>query len=484
MPIRNHITIRTNEKKPNIRVQQMISYSIYIVDDEQTIRDSVTMALEENYLAKSFADAETALEAIKKEPPDLILLDIGLPGMNGIEALRRIKEKFPDVLIIMITAYEDIDTVVAAMKLGAYDYIVKPLHMDGLEVTIRNSLDTIRLRKEVRNLQEKYLKEHLPCFIGASNAIQDVMDFIKKVAKSPDTPILIMGETGTGKELIASAIHYYSPNYKGRLAAVNCASIPRDLIESELFGYEKGAFSGADASGKKGIIEDAADGTLFLDEVGDLSLEAQAKLLRFLELGEFYRVGSTKKLRIKTRLVSATNKDLDKMIQLGQFRRDLYFRLGVIKVQIPSLNERPEDIMPLAKYFLQEFSSKFGKIFTGITTDAKSALLAHHWTGHVRELKNLIERAVLTGLGPELTVENLGFGAQAQLKGSALGADISRLPGLSPQGLDLAEQLQVIEKTYIEAALEITKGNESKAAKLLNMNHHTFRYRHKKLCAK
>jgi DNA-binding NtrC family response regulator len=334
----------------------MISYSIYIVDDEQTIRDSVTMALEENYLAKSFADAETAIAAINNAPPDLILLDIGLPGMNGIEALRRIKATFPDVLVIMITAYEDIDTVVAAMKLGAHDYIVKPLHMDGLEVTIRNSLDTIRLRKEVRTLQEKYLKEHVPCFIGASNAIQDVMDFIKKVAKSPDTPILIMGETGTGKELIASAIHYYSPNFKGRLATVNCASIPKDLIESELFGYEKGAFSGADASGKKGLIEEAADGTLFLDEVGDLRLEAQAKLLRFLELGEFYRVGSTKKLRIKTRLVSATNKDLDKMIQHGQFRRDLYFRLGVIKVQIPSLNQRPDDIMPLAEYFLQEFS--------------------------------------------------------------------------------------------------------------------------------
>ena len=277
----------------------MISYSIYIVDDEQTITDSVTMALEDDYRISAFSDAETAIERLEKDPPDLILLDIGLPGMNGIDALRHIKDVYPDVLVIMITAYEDIDTVISAMKLGAHDYVVKPLYMDGLEISIGNALETIRLRKEVRTLQEKHLKEHMPCFIAESNAIQDVMEFIKMVAQSPDTPILIMGETGTGKELLASAIHYNSPNFKAPFATVNCAAIPKDLIESELFGYEKGAFSGAGAAGKKGLIEEATGGTLFLDEVGDLSLEAQAKLLRFLELGEFYRVGGTKKLHIR-----------------------------------------------------------------------------------------------------------------------------------------------------------------------------------------
>jgi DNA-binding NtrC family response regulator len=439
------------------------------------------MALEENYLAKAFADAETALAAIKKEPPDLVLLDIGLPGMNGIEALRRIKESFPDVLIIMITAYEDINTVVTAMKLGAYDYVVKPLHMDGLEVMIRNSLDTIRLRKEVRILQEKYLKEQVPCFIGASNAIQDVMEFIKMVAKSPDTPILIMGETGTGKELIASAIHYNSPNFKATFATVNCAAIPKDLIESELFGYEKGAFSGAGASGKKGLIEEAAGGTLFLDEVGDLSLEAQAKLLRFLELGEFYKVGGTKKLHIKTRVISATNKDINKMMQEGHFRKDLYFRLGVIKVEVPALNERPDDIVPLAKYFLQEFSQKFGKKFTAISPEAETVLLTRNWTGHVRELKNLIEAAVLIGKGPELTVKDLGLEPQKHRDMSSFEDTGSGFPALPSEGMDLPAQLQAFERHYIEEALKITKGNESKAAKLLNMNHHTFRYRRKKL---
>lgn len=298
----------------------MIPYSIYIVDDEETIREGVTMALEARYKVEAFSTAESAIDAIKVKPPDLILLDIGLPGMDGINALREIKDLYPDVLIIMITAYEDIDSVISAMKLGAYDYVVKPLHMDSLEIAIRNALETIRLRKEVQLLQERYLIENLPCFIGESNAIQDVMDFIKMVAKSPDTPILILGETGTGKELIASAIHYRSPNFKGPFIPVNCAAIPKDLIESELFGYEKGAFSGAKASGKKGLIEEAANGTLFLDEVGDLSPEAQAKLLRFLETGEYYRVGGTGKFSIKTRAVSATNKNLEHMIEKDLFR--------------------------------------------------------------------------------------------------------------------------------------------------------------------
>jgi two-component system response regulator AtoC len=459
----------------------MITYSIYVIDDEKTITDGISMALEGDFRLKSFSRAESAIEALEEDRPDLILLDVGLPGINGIEALRQIKSSNPDILVIMITAYEDIDTVISAMKLGAYDYVIKPLHMDALEVAIRNALDTIRLRKEVQALQKKYLMENVPCFIAESNAIQDVMDFIRMVAKSPDTPILIMGETGTGKELIASAIHYYSPHLKEPFATLNCAAIPKNLIESELFGYEKGAFSGADAAGKKGLIEEAAGGTLFLDEVGDLSLEAQAKLLRFLELGEFYRVGGTKKMQIQTRVISATNKDLNHMIEEGLFRKDLYFRLGVIKVQVPSLNERPGDIVPLAKYFLQEFSKKFDKKFTSISQEAEQFLLAHNWTGNVRELKNLIERAVLIGKGSKLTEKELG------LKSLSSGQEPSKrdteepLPRLTAEGLDLSKQLQSFEKHYIEAALKIARGNESQAARLLNMNHHTFRYRKKKL---
>ena len=459
----------------------MIPYSLYVVDDEESIREGMRMAFETSYHITTFASGESALEHIKQDTPDMVLLDIGLPGINGIEVLHTIKNIFPDMLVIMITAYEDLKTVISAMKLGAYDYVLKPLRMDSLEICIRNALESIRLKKELQIMQEKYLNENLPCFIAESNSIQDIMNFVKMVAKSPDTPILILGETGTGKELIASAIHYRSPNFMGHLITVNCAAIPKDLIESELFGYEKGAFSGAHSSGKKGLIDEAANGTLFLDEVGDLSLEAQAKLLRFLEEGEYYRVGGTKKLHIKTRVVSATNKNIDSMIAKGLFRNDLYYRLGVIKVEIPSLNKRPDDIVPIAKYFLLEFSNRFGKHFTSISPKAEDVLKTFPWKGNVRELKNLIERGVLTGKGPELTLDDLGMQDVDKRYTDNLINDEGLLPVLSAKGVDLPSLLQDYEKYYIKEALRIAGGNESKAARLLNINHHTFRYRRKKL---
>jgi len=459
----------------------MIKFTVYIVDDEQTIREGISMALETNYRVRAFASAEAVIKALKKEVPDLILLDIGLPGMDGIEALRKIKDLYPDMLAIMITAFEDFRTVISAMKLGAYDYVVKPIQMDGLEVTIRNALETIRLRKDVQLLQEQYLKENLPCFIGESNVIQDVMEFIGMVAKSPDTPILIHGETGTGKELIASAIHYRSPNFKGPFVTVNCAAIPKDLVESEMFGYEKGAFSGASVSGKKGLVEEAANGTLFLDEVGDLSQEAQAKLLRFLEEGEFYRIGGTKKFKVQTRVVSATNKDLDRMIEKDLFRKDLYFRLGVIKVQIPSLNERRDDIIPIAEHFIYQFSQKFGKKVAGITPQAKNLLTTYNWTGNVRELKNFIERAILITKGSQLTARDFGVREEDEQKTVRQEAGETSFPPLPSTGVDLTSLQESLEKHYINEALKIAGGNESQAARLLNINHHTFRYRRKKL---
>lgn len=460
----------------------MINYSIYIIDDEETIRQGIAMALEPDYLVRTFGDAETALTSIQNDAPDLVLLDIGLPGMNGIEALERIRDLCPDLLVIMITAYEDVSSVVCAMKLGAHDYLVKPIHMDGLEVIVRNSLDTIRLRKEVQALQERYLEENYPCFIGESNAILSVMEFIGTIARSPDTPVLILGETGTGKELVAGAIHYRSPNFKGPLVPVNCASISKDLIESELFGYEKGAFSGALITGKKGLIEEAAGGTLFLDEVGDLSLEAQAKLLRFLETGEFYRIGGTQRVQVRTRVVSATNKDLDAMLAKGLFRRDLYFRLGVIKVKIPSLNERRDDIIPLAKHFLMRFSEKFGKKLESISGEAEEALIRHRWEGNVRELKNVIEKASLTARGTKISTEDLGM--EAEPGGERLAAKEEGgifFPPLSLSGTDFPSVQNSLEAFYFKEALRLSGGNESAAAALLNMNHHTFRYRIKKL---
>jgi two-component system response regulator AtoC len=384
-------------------------------------------------------------------------------------------------LVIMMTASDDIQTVISSMKLGAYDYVVKPIHMDALEVTIQNALEAIKLRKEVETLQEKYLKENLPCFIGESNVIQDVMEFVGMVAKSPDTPILIVGETGTGKELVASAIHYRSPNFKGPFITVNCAAIPKDLIESELFGYERGAFTGARSSGKTGLIEEATNGTLFLDEVGDLNLESQSKLLRFLEEGEFYRIGGTKKLKIKTRVVSATNRDIDKMVSEGLFRKDLYFRLGVIKVEIPSLNDRREDIVPMARHFLVEFSRKIGKSFTSLSPVAEDALKNFDWQGNIRELKNVIERGVLISNGPELMLQDLGVYRAGKDEVQKDEKSELQFPPLSAAGVDLLYLQNSLEKYYIEEALKMAKGNETKAAKFLNINHHTFRYRKRKL---
>ncbi|MCP4625921.1 MAG: sigma-54-dependent Fis family transcriptional regulator, partial [bacterium] len=382
-------------------------------------------------------------------------------------------------LVIMITAYEDIGTVISAMKLGAYDYVVKPLHMDSLENTIRNALETIRLRKEVQELQEKFLQENVPCFIGESNAIQDVMEFITLVAKSPDTPILIQGETGTGKELIAGAVHYRSPQFNGPFITVNCAAIPRDLVESELFGYEKGAFSGAHTSGKKGLIDEAAGGTLFLDEIGDLHPEAQAKLLRFLEDGAFYRIGGTNKITVATRVVSASNKDLEQMVADNTFRKDLFYRLGVVKVQVPSLPERPDDIMPLANYFLPVFSNKFSKDITGITAEATDALQRHSWEGNVRELKNIIERAALVCTSNTITLNDLAL-RPTEAKEENGPEKPGKFASLQSDGIDLEAQHIEIDRHYIQEALDQCNGNESRAAKLLNLNRHTFRYKRKK----
>ncbi len=461
----------------------MTPFSLFVVDDEDIAREGVSLALKRHYKVKGFGTAEDALAAMTEQIPDLILLDIGLPGMSGIEALEQIKEAYPQVLVIMITAFEDVQTVVSAMKLGAYDYIVKPLDMNGLIITVRNALETIALKKEIQLLQEKYLKKNLPVIVGESKPIKEVLATVSMAAQSVDTPVLILGETGCGKELIAQTIHYQSPLFKGPLVTVNCAAIPKELIESELFGYEKGAFSGADTSGKAGLVEEAANGTLFLDEVGDLSLDAQAKLLRFLESGEYFRVGGTRKHKVKTRVVSATNKDLLAMSQEEDgFRLDLYYRLAVVKLEVPSLNQRKEDILPLTKFFLEKFTKKFRKAFTGLTPAAAEALQNYHWTGNVREMRNLIERAVLLGSGKLLDVEQLGIDATSSADPSAMRSkEQAGLPKITPDGVDLPAILQSIEKTYFEQALDLASGNASKASKLLNISRDKFRYRLQKL---
>lgn len=458
----------------------MTDYTLFIVDDENTIREGITAYLEEDYTLYAYQSAEDALDNLERHHPDLVLLDIGLPGMNGIQALKRFREIRPDLLVIMITAYEDIHSVIQCMKQGAYDYIIKPIQMEGLDVTIANALETIRLKKEIRLLREKQIRKNMPCFIGESRAIHDIMDYIGRVAKSPDTPVLILGETGTGKELIASAIHHMSPNFQGPFITVNCAAIPKDLIESELFGYEKGAFSGAAPTGKKGLIQMADNGTLFLDEVGDLSRDAQAKLLRFMESGEFYKVGGTEKHHVATRIVSATNRNLEEMIEKETYRQDLYYRISVIRIQVPSLNERAEDIPVFARYFLQMFNEKFDRSLTGISDAAMALLNRFQWKGNVREMKNMMERGVLTARGKELTPEDLGLDMPHS---GAPDPDAPLLPlaPLTPDGVDLSQLREYMDTFYFSQAMALANGNETRAAKLLNLKHHAFRYQYRKI---
>lgn len=447
---------------------------IFVVDDEPTALDGVALVLAKYYRVRKFTSAEPALAAVKASPPDLILLDIGLPGISGLEALERIKAEHPQVMVVMITAYEDVKTVVSAMKGGAYDYVVKPLNMEGLLVTVANALKTLTLEREVHGLQEKILKENSPCFIGASEAMIEVMDVVDKVAKSPDTPILISGETGAGKELIAQSIHSRSPRAKGPLVTLNCAAIPRELIESELFGYEKGAFSGAETSGKTGLVERADQGTLFLDEVADLSPEAQAKVLRFLESGEYYRLGGSKPRRVTTRVISASNRNLEEMVEQKLFRSDLYFRLAVVRIEAPSLNQRPEDIIPIAQHYLKLFTEKFACPAKALSKEAHLALEGHNWKGNVRELRNIIERAVLLADGNEITADDLALNPRP---GSGSEGLAPVLPPLSEAGLDLPGLLKNIEQSYFEQALEASSGNEAGAARLLGLTRDAFRYR-------
>jgi DNA-binding NtrC family response regulator len=459
-----------------------MEWSVYVVDDEAALARGIARGLKGDYDVHTFFSARSALSAIEKSPADLVLLDIGLPDMNGIDLLKQIKIYSPETLAIMITAFDQVETVVAAMKAGAHDYVLKPVQMEDLHIVIRKAVETIRMRKEIRELQEKYLKENIPFFIGESRKVQNIMRFVKSVASSPDTPILIMGKSGTGKDLIARAIHYRSPHFKGPIVSLNCAALPGPLVESELFGYEKGAFTGADQKGKKGLLEQADGGTLFLDEIGDLSSEAQAKLLRFLETGTFYRVGGTKEVGVQTRLVSATNKDLSAMIQKEQFREDLYYRIGVVKIEMPSLNERPEDILLIARYFLVEFSDKFGKKISGIAAAAENFLKEYQWSGNVRELKNVMERAVLICPGSKITVEDLGISKQSMGAGNLKKeSEAAALPSIPEEGVDLLSILASVEKSYFKAALKAARNNETRAAEMLNIKYSTFRYRKRNL---
>ncbi|MCX8118881.1 MAG: sigma-54 dependent transcriptional regulator, partial [Desulfobacterota bacterium] len=372
-------------------------YKILVIDDEPILRDSLEVALtSQGYEVSIAPTGEEGLELFEKDPPDLVILDHWLPGMNGDEVLRRIKEQEPEVPIVMMTAQGSIELAVQAMKLGAFDFIVKPFELEQIEDLVRRGLERIRLKKELEWLRAQYQEKFRSGgIVGASPKMREVLELAERVAQGSETTVLIEGETGTGKELLAEYIHFLSPRSSFPFIPINCGAIPKDLFESELFGYERGAFTGALEKGKPGKVEAAEKGTLFLDEVGELSPSAQVKVLRVLESKEYFRVGSVEKRRADVRVIAATNKDLEAEVKRGHFRDDLYFRLNVVKLSIPPLRERKEDILPLFRFFMGRYNEQFKKGFIRLSKEAEEVILGYPWPGNVRELRNTVERVVL-----------------------------------------------------------------------------------------
>ncbi|RLB67548.1 MAG: sigma-54-dependent Fis family transcriptional regulator, partial [Deltaproteobacteria bacterium] len=435
---------------------------ILVVDDEHLIRWSLEQSLKkQGYDVATSASGEDALKQVQEDAPELMLLDIQLPGMDGLEVLERVKEVDSEILVIMVTALGVLETAVKAMRLGAYDYINKPFNLDELSIIVKKALETRQLRKEVAHLRSaQESKFGINNIIGDSRHMKQVLDMVRKVAKSDASTVLIQGESGTGKELIARAIHMESARKDKPFMAINCAAVPEALLESELMGHEKGSFTDA-KSQKRGMFEVSDGGTLFLDEIGDMEMGMQAKLLRVLEERTFRRVGGTKEIPVDVRIVSATNQELLKKIEERTFRNDLYYRLQVIPIYLPALRERREDIMPLVEFFIRHYNKEFGKSVAGVSKMARKFLEEYEWPGNVRELRNIIERAIILENEETLMLEHLPRELVSKTGDIAAGPMNLRIP---PEGVDIED----IERELIRQSLEIAEGNQSKAAKKLN----------------
>jgi len=450
-------------------------FKILVIDDEPILRDSLEVALKTSgYDVLTARTGEEGLDQFQKENPDLVLLDHWLPGINGDEVLRRIKEKDPEIPIIIMTAQGSIEMAVNSMKMGAFDFLVKPFELDQVEDLIKKGLDRVRLKKEVEWLRAQYQEKFRSGgIIGVSQKMKEVLELAEKVAQGSETTVLIEGETGTGKELLAEYIHFLSPRSSFPFIPINCGAIPKDLFESELFGYEKGAFTGASEKGKMGKVEASDKGTLFLDEVGELSPSAQVKVLRVLEEKEYFKVGGVEKKKADIRIIAATNKDLESEIKKGNFRDDLYFRLNVVKIEIPSLRERKEDILPLFRFFVERFNEQFKKRFVQISKEAEERILSYPWLGNIRELRNTVERIILLEKGDTILGKHLTF---LMDKEGQVEEKIEFKPVIPSQGIVLDD----VEKQYIIEALKIKKGNKIQAAKMLGISRSALFYRMQK----
>ena len=445
--------------------------SILIVDDDKNICKMIEAQLrkERKYEIKTALNGEACLNNIRAEFPDLVLMDIQMPGMDGIETLKQIKEEDPRIPVVMMTAHGTIERAVQSMKLGAYDFLTKPFARDRMVVTINNALLNSSLKKEVAELRDelkdKYTFDNI---IGQSGPMQNVFRSIEKVVNSNVT-VLINGESGTGKELIARAIHYHSSKRSNKpFVAVNCSALPESLLESELFGHEKGSFTGA--SGRRlGKFEQANGGTIFLDEIGLMSPATQSKMLRILQEREFERVGGNELIKVDVRIISATNTDLEEEMKKGTFREDLYYRISVFPIKLPALRERKEDIHLLSAYFLNKYAQQEDKEMKGISTDALDLLMAYSWPGNVRELENAIERGVVLSASPEISAKDLPSAVRALGEKRIYESDNT-----------LSSWIEKLEEEALKQALLECEGNISKTAKKLGIGRATIYRKAKK----
>jgi two-component system, NtrC family, response regulator AtoC len=442
--------------------------NILVVDDELGLRHTLTLILQaEGHTVRAAGDGAAGLERLGEAPADLIICDVRMPGLDGLAFLEKYRETGGTALVIMMSAYGDDEAALEAIRRGAYDFIAKPFRADQVLLVVRKAIEREGLRREVEQLHDELVALRAPSgIVGRSPKIEQALTLADKVARHPST-VLITGESGTGKELIARHIHEASPRVARPFVAVNCAAIPEALLESELFGHAKGAFTGATAE-RQGLFEEAHEGTLFLDELGDLPVPLQVKLLRALQEGEVRRVGDNASRSVDVRLVAATARDLEADVAEGKFRADLYYRINVVRIHLPALRERSEDVPELVRHFVDRFNRRLGLHVTGVTAAAMRALVEYPWPGNVRELENVVERAMVLTDGPQLDVEQL----------PTLAAPSARPDGgTSPLDLSVKRRTEELERALIKEALERTRGNRTRAAKLLDLSHRALLYK-------
>ncbi len=454
-----------------------MNFKILIIDDDNLICISLKKLLVKLGFDVDYCmNAEEAVSKIDEFDPDIILLDIYLTTHNGLELLKEFQKRFPHIPVIMITGYSDVKIAVTAIKSGAYDFLLKPIDIEQLQLVLKKAQDSIALKAEVDKLHEILRENELTKeFFGKSPKIKRTVASVEKLAKSGDTTVLLEGESGTGKEVFARYVHQQSPRNGKPFIQINCAAIPRELAESELFGHEKGAFTGALQKTKLGKFELANGGTILLDEIGELSLDLQVKLLRVLQERKFYRLGGEREISVDVRVLAATNKNLEEEVKKGNFREDLYYRLNVAKVTIPPLRERKEDIAILAYSFLKEFSSKFNKEIKGIEPEALSILESYSWKGNIRELRNVMERAVILMEEDELKERHLS--TIIEENNSAESDEEKFVLKIPSKGV----KIDLVLRTLIQKTLSITNGNQVKAAKILGLSRSKLRYRMEQL---